>query len=387
MSTAAADGRRVVAGVMNAPEHCRAAVMTAPGKPLEIVDVSVPQQVEAGAVLVQNDSATVCGTDVHLLEGVISPQAAGLNLPVILGHEMTGRIVAFGDGPRTDSVGQSLAEGDRIIWTHGMCGRCPACTVENTPMLCADFRRYMTGNCEDFPYLTGGFAEYGYVFPTSGRIRVPDEIEPDMASAASCSLRTVIRGFHRLGEIENRQTIVVQGAGPLGLFSVARAAITAAANIVVIGAPEARLDLARRWGATHTIDLASTTPAQRLETIQDITLGAGADVVLEMSGAPSAFTEGMNLVRRGGRYLIVGQSHSQTVPFNPSLIMRKHVTIIGSMSATIADFWEALDFMRRNAARFHWADMISGHYRLEDVNSAFERMSAFEEIKPALVFR
>jgi threonine dehydrogenase-like Zn-dependent dehydrogenase len=360
--------------------------MTAPGLPLDVVDVEVPAELEPGALLVKIDVATLCGSDVHLRDGAIDPARAGLNLPVILGHEMTGRVVRFGDGPRVDSVGQPLAEGDRVIWSHGMCGQCMNCVVENQPMLCANFRRYMTGNYRKYPFLTGGLSEYGYVFPTSGRIKVPDEVSDAAASAASCALRSVVRGFHRLGPLEYRHSVVVQGSGPLGLFSVAKAVVAGARQVIVIGGPPARLELARAWGATDTIDVGASTATERLDRVRELTGGRGADVVLEMSGAPEAFAEGMNMIRAGGRYLIVGQSHDKTIPFNPSMLMFKHATVIGSLSASVADFWESLDFMRTHRQRFSWDDMVSGVYPLEKVNDAFANMAAWREIKPAVTF-
>jgi threonine dehydrogenase-like Zn-dependent dehydrogenase len=368
------------------PSTCRAAVMTAPAMALDIVEVEVPAAIEPGALLVKIDLATLCGSDVHILEGAIDPARAGLNLPVILGHEMVGRVAAFGDGSRTDSVGQALTEGDRVIWSHGMCGQCMNCVVENQPMLCASFRRYMTGNYRQYPFLTGGLSEYGYVFPTSGRVKVPDEVSDGAASAASCALRSVVRGFHRLGPLEYRHSVVVQGSGPLGLFAVAKAVVAGARQVTVIGGPPARLELARAWGATHTIDVAESTPDERLDRVRELTGGRGADAILEMSGAPEAFAEGMNMVRAGGRYLIVGQSHDKTIPFNPSLLMFKHATVIGSLSASVADFWESLDFMRTYRDRFTWDEMVSGFYPLEKVNDAFANMAAWREIKPAVTF-
>jgi len=85
----------------------------------------------------------------------------------VLGHEMMGTVVAFA-GPREDSIGQPLAEGDRILWTHVYCGQCHECRVQHTPTLCRRKKQYMRTNCERFPYLVGGFAQYCYVFPPSG---------------------------------------------------------------------------------------------------------------------------------------------------------------------------------------------------------------------------
>src|SRR5437867_10833660 len=104
-------------------------------------------------------------------------------------------------------------------------------------------------------YLLGGFAEYCYVLPTSGRIKVPDAVPSALASAASCALRTVVHGFDRLGRVEDRDTVVVQGAGPLGLYAAAMALRRGAPQVVVLGAPTRRLEVAKTWGGTHTINI------------------------------------------------------------------------------------------------------------------------------------
>jgi L-iditol 2-dehydrogenase len=369
------------------PSTCKAAVLVTPGQALEIIDVQIPARIEPGAVLVRMTAATLCGTDVHVRDGVVESSRVKMDLPVILGHEMTGRIVAMGDGTQTDSIGQPLAVGDRIIWTHGMCGRCRNCVVEGTPNLCVNRRRYMIESALTYPFLSGGLAEYGYVYPTSGRVRVPDDITDEVTAAASCALRTVVHGFDRLGQLDDRQVVVIQGSGPLGLFAVAKAVTSGAGRIVIVGGPAQRLDLACRWGATDRIDVAEVSTAdERVTAVQELTGGRGADVVIEMSGAPSAFNEGMSMLAAGGRYLVVGQAHGDTVAFNPSMIVFKHATVIGCLSAGVQHYWRALQFLSRHSDRFAWQEMISGPYRLEDVNDAFDAMASWKAIKPAVVF-
>jgi L-iditol 2-dehydrogenase len=368
------------------PETCRAAALVAPGKPLEVLEVRVPDRLERDAVLVRTTAATVCATDVHLWEGSVGSKDAGARFPVILGHEMTGRVARLGEGVTTDSLGSPLGEGDRIIWTHGFCGQCPNCAIEHEPTLCTNRRGYMFSRCTEYPYLTGGFAEYCYVFPTSGRVRVPDQIPDAVASAASCALRTVVHGFDRLGALDDRHHVVIQGSGPLGLYALAKAVTGEPARVTMIGGPVERLAVAERWGATYTIDVTATSPAERQDAVMRLTNGRGADVVIEVSESPQAFPEGMGLLRSGGRYLIIGQVNAQTMPFNPSSIVMKHATLIGSLSGSLAHYARALDFIDHHSDRFHWTDMISNHYTLDDINTAFAGMQALTEIKPAIDF-
>jgi L-iditol 2-dehydrogenase len=373
--------------VNQVPSSCKAAALVSHGAPLEIIDVPIPVNLEPGALLVQTLSATVCATDIHRLEGTVASKDARSALPVILGHEVVGRVVRMGSGVVRDSIGLDLAIGDRVIWTHGFCGQCPACVVQHEPVLCERRRGYMAGPCTEYPYLTGGFAEYCYVYPTSGRVKVPNQIDDAIAAASSCSLRTVVHGFERLGAVDDRHAVVIQGSGPLGLFALAISACSGPKNVIVIGGPSSRLDLAKKWGATETIDVALIPdPAERLALILEATGGRGADVVVEVSGVPAAFNEGIAMLRRGGRYLVIGQIHGEAVQFNPSELVLKHIMLIGSLSASVEHYYRGLQFLRYNSSRFDWSEMISNRYPLGDINNALHAMKSHQEIKPEITF-
>jgi len=131
------------------PDVSRAAVLRRFGAPLAVEEVPVPQTLEPGALLVKTDCCTICGTDVHLVNGSL---ARKVDLPVISGHEMTGRVVAKGTGTDADSVGQSLSVGQRIVWTRTNCGQCYMCTTAAQPTLCENARAYMYESMERSPY-------------------------------------------------------------------------------------------------------------------------------------------------------------------------------------------------------------------------------------------
>lgn len=363
------------------PDFARAAVLRSFKSPLAIEEVPVPRELEPGALLVKIEACSICGTDVHLWQGSL---ALTVNLPVILGHEMVGRVVAIGAGANSDSTGQPLAVGDRVLYTHTACGACFFCTTERKPTLCVNRRAYMYENMEQPPYLLGGFAEYGYVLPQAGRVKVPDNVPDELASLSSCALRSVMNALSQVGAIEPSQTVVVQGAGPLGLLATANARVRGARRIIVIGAPAARLELAREFGADDVIDIGSTTPAERLARVQALTQGRGADLVLEFTGVPAAFVEGLELCRRGGRYLIVGQLGEGKVEFSPSMIVKKNLNVIGSFSGDARSYALALDFISKHRDAFPFARMITGRYTLDDVNLALERMKRLEETKPVM---
>ncbi|MCZ4590467.1 zinc-binding dehydrogenase [Rhodococcus opacus] len=367
--------------------QCKAAVLVEYGSPLEIQTVSIPATLETNALLVRNRMATVCGTDVHLCAGhAMASTSVGKSLPIVAGHEAVGEIVDM-NNTEYDSVGNRLEVGDRVIWTHGFCGSCRQCTVENSPTLCERRRGYMAAGPEIYPHLNGTFAEYGYVFPTSGRVRVPSNISDAVASAASCALRTMVHAFDRLGRIQERQSVVIQGAGPLGLFAVALAKESGASSITVVGGPSARLALATEWGADNVIDISEVPSAEdRAEVTRQLTGGRGADVVIEASGATTAFTEGLGILARGGRYVLVGQLHANSIPVNPSQIVVKHATVVGSVSGAVNHYARGLEFLSRHADSYDWDRMISSVRPLEKINDAIAAMTTEGEIKPAVSF-
>lgn len=363
------------------PTHSLAAVLRRFGEPLVLEEVPVPGELAPGAMLVRIEVCSVCGTDVHLWQGEISRK---VDLPVIIGHEMMGRIVAMGSGCDRDSIGQPLRTGDRVVWTHTVCGNCFYCTVARQPTLCEYSRRYMHENIESFPYLMGGFSQYCYVFPDSGRVRVPDNVPDELASMSSCAFRSVMKAMDELGPIAATETVVIQGAGPLGLLATAAAKVAGARQIIVIGAPDARLSLAKDFGADVCITIEDTPHSERLRQVQGLTSGRGADVVMEFTGHAAAIPEGLDLVRRGGRYLVVGQAGIGEVTISPTVIVRKNLRIIGSLSGTARDYWKALEFVSIHQHSFPFHRMLTNKFKLAEVNIALERMKNLQEVKPLI---
>ncbi|WP_166874999.1 zinc-binding dehydrogenase [Salinibacterium sp. ZJ450] len=370
--------------VFEVPTSSRAAVITEFGTDLEVRELPVPE-LEPGAILVKIEAGTVCGSDVHVWDG--SLHAGGIRpiiLPVVPGHEMAGVVVAMNGDDIGFSGGGAVALGDRIVFTQGRCGTCYHCTVAEQPNLCPNRKNYGT-NCEDFPYLVGGFAEYCYVYPTSRKVKVPDDVSPEWASAGSCALRTIIHAYERLGRIEPWQTVVIQGAGPLGLFATALAKRSGAERIIVVGAPESRLQLAKDWGATDVVSVIDLPePEARVQAIRELTGGQGAEIVMEWSGARSAFGEGIDMVRRGGRFLVGGQVGPHQSEFQPSKIMKNELSVIGSMSASDSHYWKAMQFLSKRQDEFDFDRILSNRFGLGGVSDAIRGMQNLTEIKPVI---
>lgn len=373
---------------MTRPKTCKAVVLERYNEPLVIREVPIPETLEPGAILVRIELASVCGSDVHLWTGELA-QLVTQDLPLVPGHEMVGRIVEFGEGVSHDSVGNTLALGDRILWSHASCGKCHNCKVLNQPTLCTERKFYgFTRSLHTPPYLNGGFAEYCYVLPTSGVVRIPDEVKSEWASSVGCALRTVMNGFDRLDDIGGlgfMDTVVVQGAGPLGLYTTAVCSRRGPGTIIVIGGPPNRLEVARRWGATATVPIEDyPTPAARIARVKELTDGKGASVVFEMSGAHHAFAEGLEMAALGGKYVSVGPVGGPPTPIPAEMITRKNLTIAGVFSADIKHYYRGLEFVRRYRHEIDFDLLISSSYAMVDVNAAIDNMHHFRDVKSVL---
>ena len=158
--------------------------------------------------------------------------------------------------------------------------------------------------------------------------------------------------------------------------------------MIVVGAPATEaLNLAKKWGADHVIDIEKIPdPAKRKEAILKLTDGRGPDIIVEASGALAAIREGMDIVRKGGRYVVIGQSSfTAEATFVPGLIMLKHLEIMGSTSATISHFYKAIEFIKNKRSRYNFASVVTTKYPLNQINEAIAAMMSGKEIKPVII--
>jgi threonine dehydrogenase-like Zn-dependent dehydrogenase len=231
----------------------------------------------------------------------------------------------------------------------------------------------------------GGFAEYEYVVPRTEVVKIPEELTDEEAIGVGCAFRTIVAAYERLGGIDIQDDVLIQGAGPVGLYALAQAIESGARKTIVVGAPKARLDLAKRWGADYVINIDEVTdPSKRKDQILELTSGRGPDIVVECTGVPAAFSEGVEIIRKGGRYLVIGQVSEATTAFAPSSIVFKSLDIIGTLSATIPHYYKALQFVKNKRAKYPFAEIVSNKYSLEQVNEALAAMKAGREMKPVI---
>jgi len=353
------------------PETGRAAVFIDTGKPFEIREYPVPDPPPDG-MIVRVTSAGICGSDLHVWRGDIRIAMMGPG-PRILGHEMTGRVAKLGANVRTDTLGQPLKEGDRIVYPYFTpCRRCyqcirgefAACPTKYPPIPVSD----------NPPHFFGAYAEYYYMKDAAFVFKVPDELSDEMVTPVNCALSEVIYGFQKAG-LKMGDSVVIQGAGGLGINATAVArAMGAGAIIVIDGVPE-RLALAKECGADAVIDINEVaTPQDRTARVMSLTGGRGADIVAELVGIPAVIPEGIPMVRAGGVYLEIGCiSFFQTTTIDPSQLNWFNRSVIAVNMYNPAILPVALDFLMRNKDRFPLAQVVSHKYPLEKIDEAFQQ--------------
>ena len=347
----------------------RAAVLTDYNTPLEIREFPIPDLIERGAALVRVQLAGICGTDVHLWHGQLP-----IPLPVILGHETVGIIEQLGDGLVNDWSAQPLRVGDRITWSSSInCDECYYCRVKVQPTRCIKRKAYgISYDCSLPPHLSGGYAQYIYLRPGTAIFKIPEALPTEAVIGAGCALVTSLHGVERIG-VSMGDVVLVQGSGPVGLAALAVAKASGAAQVIVFGGPEHRLEIARRFGAEVCIDITASSIEERKERILDLTSGFGVDVVLECVGIPEAVTEGLELCRDGGRYLILGHyGNAGTIPFNPHLVTRRQLTIAGSWGFEPRHTQAALRFLSRTREQFPFERLVGTPFSLDHAFDALQ---------------
>ena len=332
-----------------------------------------PPPVEPGGILVKITSAGICGSDLHYWRGELKPIMAGAPGPVILGHEMTGVVDTLGQDSSTDSMGRPLNEGDRVAFTYFFpCRRCYNC-LRGELNHCPDRFRFRA-SIEEYPYCTGGFAEYYYLYPGHFVFKVPDELPDEAVTAVNCAVSQVIYGVQQ-GGVRLGDTVVIQGAGGLGINAAAAAAEMGAGQVIVVDGLSNRLELARQCGADQTIDIRELPTAEdRIERVQELTEGRGADVVVEVVGIPQVVPEGLQMLRKGGTFVEIGNIWPDSnVTLDISKILWGMTRIVPTAHYDPYILPVALDFLVRTKDRYPLTKLMSHSFPLEQIEEAFRQ--------------
>jgi alcohol dehydrogenase len=346
------------------PGTARAAVFEAAGQPLVIREFAIPE-LQPGEALVRIGMATICGSDLHTFFGRRPAPA-----PSVLGHEMIGEIAALGPGGVKSYDAAPLAVGDRVTWSMvWSCGDCFYCRRQLRPK-CEKLRKFGHEPITERRALFGAFGEYCHLPSGTAIFRIPDDLPDVVASPANCATATVAAVFRNAGCFAG-QTVVVLGAGMLGLTACAMAADHGAAVICL--EPDARRrKLAEIFGATAVFD--STQPAEELcRQIRDLSTGRGADIALDFAGYAEALELGVELLREGGRFIVAGA----TFPARPAQIsgeklVKRLLQVVGVYNYEPEDLGRAVEFLAKTRRRFPFAALVARTFPLAEVNAAIE---------------
>lgn len=271
-----------------------------------------PSPAEPTDIVVQVDTTTICGTDLHILKGDVPAVVDGR----ILGHEAVGTVVAAG------SAVSSLAEGDRVLVPAiTSCGRCSYC------------KRAMPSHCQAtggigwiFGHLIDGTqAEYARVpFAETSVHKVPEGITDERVLFLADILPTGYEVGVRNGRVKPGDVVVVVGAGPVGLAAIQTASLAGAARIIALDVADSRLEYARRFGADVAINAAEADAEEQVAALTDA--GQGADVAIEAVGTPGTFDICTRVVRPGGVIANIGV-HGAPTTLHLEDLWIKNVTI------------------------------------------------------------
>ncbi len=360
------------------PINSRALVFHQSGRPLELREFPLPE-LQAGEMLVEITCSTICGSDLHTIHG--DRPVAG---PTVLGHETIGRILRFcpTGSPPTDVAGNRLAAGDRVTWSvAASCGDCFHCR-HALPQKCDTLFKYGHETIDRHP-LSGGLADFCHLTSGTAVVRVPDALSDLVACPANCATATVA-GALRVAAGCATKSVLIHGAGMLGLTAAAMATWQNAAAVIVTDLSAQRLARAREFGATHTVQIGPDASALS-EAIHRITDGRGIDLALEMSGSPAAVEQSLDLLRIGGQLVLVGSVFpTRPAQLLPEKIVRKVLRIDGLHNYTPADLSDAIEFLVAAAGEFPFASLVGTEIELAEMNAYLARNGDADHIRVAV---
>jgi alcohol dehydrogenase len=289
------------------------------------------------------EAAGLCGTDYEQYDGHFEGTVYG-QLPMTLGHEILGRIDRAGAGAQKR---WGVKEGDRVIVETSIpCGECLPCQG-GRPIFCDVNMGYgIRMGFDTPPHLWGGYASHLYLHPKAQIHKAPENIPTDAMSLFN-PLSNAVRWAWARPDLQQGQTIVIEGPGQRGLLAVVVAREAGAEKIIVTGtgADTYRLSLARELGADATIDVDSEDPVER---VMELTNGRKADVVLDVSaGATEPIMQGVEMVRKGGSIVVAGvKTHNALNNFFTDKLLFNEISMLGVLSSDWEDTDKAVDILR-----------------------------------------
>lgn len=366
----------------------KAAVMTGPGR-IETQAFPYPDTGDDGMVIAL-ELCGICGTDKHTWRGETvqyggTPAETTTPFPIIPGHEIVGTVAEIGRRARTrlEYTGKELAIGDRVVMCPDiLCGRCYYCRNSFGFPLCENIRGY--GNhftATEPPHLMGGWAEHIYVRPDAFVYKVPETIDARLAvmtelMAVTCNLDKAKSFTSMDGEgFGSGASVAVQGTGPMGLLHVFKSRIMGAGDIIALDRSDYRLSIARRFGADHTVNITGLSDAEIVERVRDLTDGRGADLAIECTGVAEAIPQGLDMVRRGGMYIVAGVfAEVGMVAINPHHLAARQVRVIGMCNHPPTAYVSSMKLLEKFQDVFPLREFVTHEFGVSQAEAAMQQV-------------
>ena len=362
----------------------RAAVLEeAPGG-LHIEEIPIPEPLD-GEVLVKVTACGVCHTDLHVMKAEVA-----FPTPAVLGHEISGTLVALGPGVAGPPPGTAVA--CAFIMP---CGRCRLCAIGRDD-LCDNFfaMNRLRGTLYDGTtrlrrrdgtplamYSMAGLAEYAVV-PATDVFPLPAGLPLAESSVLGCAVFTAYGAVRHGADLRGGERVAVVAAGGVGLNIIQIAAAFGASQIIAVDVRDDKLEIARRVGAT---DVVNSTTEDATGRVRDLTDGRGVDVAFEVLGRPETFTQALEIIGDGGRMVAVGIAAGKTTaPVEITRLVRRGLRIIGSYGArTRADMPEIIRLANRGTFR---PDLIvTRRFSLDEADAGYQALARGDIVGRAIV--
>ncbi len=326
------------------------------GKPFQYQTKEFQRELKQGEALVKILLATICGSDIHTIDGKRKEDT-----PCILGHEAVGEIVAINSR-------ESFAVGDRVTWTvTDSCGKCPACTEYGLPEKCHELFKYGHSSIKNGSGFNGCYATHIHIRKGTHMVKVPDTVSNAAAAPANCALATMVNAISHMTRAPKK--VVVQGGGLLGIYTCGLLREMGVPQIFCLEVNEERFQLINQFGAV-AVDARNSEKATRFILDQ---VGDGVDVVFEVAGIKELIPQGLALLRPGGDYILVGLVHPDSeLGITAEQIIRKCLHIKGVHNYAPRHLEEAILFLQRNRENLPFDQLVSPPYKLEELEKAVQ---------------
>ncbi|NTU81488.1 MAG: alcohol dehydrogenase catalytic domain-containing protein [Chloroflexales bacterium] len=338
----------------------KAAIFRGPEQPLVLEEVPTPTP-GPGQILVRVAACGVCHTDLHYIDHgtpTFKPP------PLILGHEISGTVAGLGDGV------SGWREGERVLLPAVLsCGQCAMCR-SGRENICDQM--VMFGNNVD-----GGYAEY-VLAPAKDAFRLPEEIPLVEGSIIADAITTPYHAVVNRGQVRPGDWVLVIGCGGIGL-NVVQTAAALGARVIAVDLADAKLEWARRLGATATVN---PQRVERLDKEVRRISGGAADIAFEAIGNPKAQEQAFACLRAGGRLVLVGFS-PHPMSLHSGKVMYREMDVVGSLGCRPVDYPRVIELARRGQIKV--AELVTHRFPLGEINQAFDTLRAGEAIRAVII--